>query len=69
MNEQVEQQAYSVEGFAARHNIGRTTVYGEIKEGRLIARKVRGRTIITAEDAHAWRASLPKAGTQAEGRA
>jgi hypothetical protein len=69
MNEQVEQQAFSVEGFAARHNIGRTTVYGEIKEGRLIARKVRGRTIITAEDAHAWRASLPKAGPQAERRA
>ena len=51
--------AYSVEEFA--HNgISRYTVYREINGGKLIARRVRGKTIVTAEDAAAWRRSLPK---------
>jgi hypothetical protein len=54
------QDGYSVEEFARRHDIGRTTAYEEISSGKLIARKVRGRTIITREDAAAWRGSLPK---------
>ena len=57
-----DQQAdgFTVEEFARRHGIGRTTAYEEIKDGRLIARKVRGRTLITIEDAREWRANLPK---------
>jgi len=51
---------FTVEEFARRHGIGRTTAYEEIKDGRLIARKVRGRTLITIEDAREWRANLPK---------
>jgi hypothetical protein len=54
------QDAYSVDDFARRHGIGRTTAYEEIKDGRLIARKVRGRTLVTIEDARAWREALPK---------
>jgi excisionase family DNA binding protein len=54
------QDAYSVEDFARRHGIGRTTVYAEVKEGRLTVHKVRGRTLIFAEDAKAWRESMPK---------
>jgi hypothetical protein len=52
--------AYSVDDFARRHGIGRTTAYEEIKDGRLVARKVRGRTLVTIEDARAWREALPK---------
>jgi hypothetical protein len=52
--------AFSVDDFARRHGIGRTTVYEEIKKGRLIARKVQGRTLVTAEDARAWREALPR---------
>jgi hypothetical protein len=52
--------AYSVGDFARRHGIGRTTAYEEIKGGRLIARKVRGRTLVTIEDAKTWREALPK---------
>ncbi len=52
--------AYSIEEFARWHGIGRTTVYEEIKSGRLIARKVQSRTIITSEDAKVWRRALPK---------
>jgi hypothetical protein len=67
MNEHVEQRAFSIEGFAARNGIGRSTAYSEIKEGRLIARKVRGRTLITVEDEAVWRASLPRVSTGASG--
>jgi hypothetical protein len=53
--------AFSVESFAEAHDIGRNKVFEEINSGRLKARKVDRRTIITAEDAAAWRASLPLA--------
>jgi excisionase family DNA binding protein len=56
----IDQDAYSVEEFARRHGIGRTTAYEEIKDGRLVARKVGSRTIVTDEDARAWRVNLPK---------
>lgn len=54
------QDAFSVEDFARRNAIGRTTAYEEIKEGRLVARKVGARTVVTVEDAKAWREKLPK---------
>lgn len=54
------QDAYSVENFARRNGIGRTTAYEEIKEGRLVARKVGARTVVLDEDAKAWRENLPK---------
>ena len=52
--------AYSLVSFASRHGISRSKVYGEIRAGRLTARKCGDRTIILAEDGEAWRASLPK---------
>jgi hypothetical protein len=54
------ERSYSLSEFARQHNIGLTTVRGEIKAGRLAARKVGRRTIITTEDATAWRDRLPK---------
>ena len=53
--------ADSVDGFARRHAISRAQAFKEIAEGRLIGRKVGSRTIITCEDAAAWRRRLPKA--------
>jgi hypothetical protein len=52
--------AYSLVSFASRHCISRSKVYGEIRAGRLIARKIGDRTIILAEDGRAWRENLPK---------
>jgi hypothetical protein len=52
--------AYSVEEFARDNGISRYTVYREINDGKLVARRVRGKTIVTAEDAAAWRQCLPK---------
>jgi excisionase family DNA binding protein len=53
------QQAYSVEKFGRAFNIGRSTVYEEIRSGRLKARKVGARTLIAHEDAMAWLKALP----------
>lgn len=52
--------ADSIERFAAKHAISRAQTYLEIAAGRLIARKVGSRTIVTREDAAAWRRALPK---------
>jgi hypothetical protein len=54
------ERSYSLGEFARQNDIGLTTVRGEIKAGRLAARKVGRRTIITAEDAKAWQQQLPK---------
>jgi len=53
-------QSYSLNEFARQNAIGLTTVRREIKAGRLAARKVGRRTIITAEDAKAWQERSPK---------
>ncbi|MFY9839699.1 MAG: hypothetical protein WAK55_25145 [Xanthobacteraceae bacterium] len=54
------QKSYSLSEFAHQNDIGLTTVRGEIKSGRLVARKIGRRTIITPEDANDWRNRLPK---------
>jgi hypothetical protein len=54
------QKSYSLDEFARLNDIALTTVRGEIKSGRLVARKIGRRTIITAEDANDWRDCLPK---------
>ena len=52
-----EPLAYSIEEIIQLSRIGKTTIYAEIKDGRLKTTKVRRRTIILAEDARAWLAS------------
>jgi len=54
--------SWSPDEFADRHDVGRTTVFKEIKNGRLPARKIGQRTIITAEDEQVWLSRLPKVG-------
>jgi hypothetical protein len=54
------QKSYSLDEFARQNDIGLTTVRGEIRSGRLVARKIGRRTIITPEDANDWRNRLPK---------
>jgi hypothetical protein len=53
-------KSYSLDEFARLNDIALTTVRGEIKSGRLVARKIGRRTIITPEDANDWRNRLPK---------
>ena len=47
--------AYGVEAFGKAHGLGRTTVYEEIKEGRLRTFKVGKRRLISVEAAAKWR--------------
>jgi hypothetical protein len=54
------QKSYSLDEFARLNDIALTTVRGEIKSGRLVARKIGRRTIIVPEDANDWRNRLPK---------
>ena len=51
-------QAYSVRDFCAAYSLGRTTVYREIKDGRLQVMKVGRRTLITIEAVMDWQRRL-----------
>lgn len=52
-------KACTVAEFAKEHGISRSQAYLEIRDGRLVARKVGTRTLITCEDAAIWRQNLP----------
>ena len=52
-------RAYTVPEFIAVYGVSRTRTYAEIGSGRLTARRLGGRTIITHDDAENWLASLP----------
>ena len=54
-----EKLAYSIPEFCEVVGLKRSTVYEEIKDGRLIARKARGRTIILPTDARNYLLNLP----------
>ncbi len=54
-------RSFRVEEIAERNTISRAQAFIEIKEGRLNARKVGHRTIVTEEDEAAWLDSLPQA--------
>jgi len=54
--------AFTIDEVAKAAGIGRTTVFEEIRHGRLVARKMGRRTIIMAVDRDAWLKSLPKRG-------
>lgn len=55
----MERQAFSVREICQRHGICRQTFYDEIRRGRLHARKLGKKTIVTAENERAWLESLP----------
>jgi excisionase family DNA binding protein len=54
-----QQRAMSIDEFCARYGPGRTKVYQELKSGRLRARKIGTRTVITEDDAEDWLQRLP----------
>ena len=53
-------RARSIDQFCQCFAVGRTTAYEQIKMGRLRARKVGKRTIITDDDAEEWLRNLPQ---------
>jgi excisionase family DNA binding protein len=46
--------AYSIREACKASSLGRTTIYAHIAAGRLLARRIGGRTIIPAESLHAF---------------
>lgn len=53
------QRAFTVDEFCKTYRVGRTKAYAEIAAKRLNAVKVGHKTVIRADDAEAWLASLP----------
>jgi hypothetical protein len=53
--------ALSLRECKARAGVGLNKLYDEIADGRLVARKVGRRTIVTVADFDAWLANLPAA--------
>jgi excisionase family DNA binding protein len=45
--------AYSIKEACKASSLGRTTLYSHIAAGRLLARRIGGRTVIPAESLHA----------------
>lgn len=58
-----EKLAYSINEFAETSSLSRSKIYKEIKSGRLKARKLGNRTIITLSDANEYFKLLPLAET------
>jgi excisionase family DNA binding protein len=54
--------ACTVDRFSEDFGVGRSTIYAEIRAGRLPAFKVGDRTLIAGEDALAWRNRHREAG-------
>jgi excisionase family DNA binding protein len=52
--------AYGMDEAAETAGIGLTKLREEIRENRLVARKLGKRTLINAEDLNAWAANLPR---------
>ena len=52
--------SYSVHEAAKAAGIGLTKLRQEIRENRLVARKLGKRTLINAEDLNTWAANLPR---------
>jgi excisionase family DNA binding protein len=55
----MQRLALSIDEAAASAGLGLTRLRQEIREGRLRARRVGGRVLITNDDLVAWLASLP----------
>ncbi len=51
--------SYSIRQVSENTGLGRTSLYEEIKTGRLRAVKNGNRTLVLAEDLRSWLASLP----------
>jgi excisionase family DNA binding protein len=55
-------RAYSITETCGLTGLGRDSVYSAIRDGRLVARKLGRRTIITDDDLRQFLAGLPLAG-------
>jgi excisionase family DNA binding protein len=59
--------AVSIEDAVTASGLGRSKVYEEIRDGRLVARKVGKRTLILMTDLQAWLEAFPKIAPKQQG--
>ena len=64
----LEKLAYSISGVMEAADTGRSKLYEEIASGRLKAKKLGRRTIITTEALSDWLAALPDADEEARAK-
>ncbi len=62
-----EKLAFTMKEAAAALGIGRTTLWRAISDGKLVALKLGGRTLIPADALRQWVASMPRRGRQSPG--
>lgn len=53
--------AMTIKEFSAWARLGRTSIYKQVKTGRLTLRKIGDKSVILRADAEAWLRSLPSA--------
>jgi excisionase family DNA binding protein len=56
----IAKELFSVEELRRLTGLARTTLYAEIRAGRLVARKVGRRTVVLRRDFENWAAELPR---------
>jgi excisionase family DNA binding protein len=59
---EIGRRAHSIAETCALTGLGRDAVYGAIRDGRLVARKLGRRTVVTDDDLRQFLAELPRAG-------
>lgn len=62
MNQSPTLGALTVSQFCENFRVSRTTLYEQIKQGKLSARKVGHKTLILQAEADRWSQALPKFG-------
>ncbi len=63
MRMKMDKEAYGIDDVCRVANMGRTTVYEEIRKKRLIARKCGARTVVLKADLARFLESLPVRGS------
>ncbi len=66
MTDAHEKLGLTVDELVAASGLGRTSIYAQIRDGQLVARKCGKRTIILPSDAKAWLQGLPHLGGGSE---
>jgi excisionase family DNA binding protein len=59
MDDTLAKMAFSVEGAAIRAGVGRDAIYAAVREGKLEAKKMGRRTLITADALRRFLDALP----------
>jgi excisionase family DNA binding protein len=55
-----KKRALQIQEFCDMYGVGKSTMYEEVKAGRLQVRKIGKRSLIAVDDADRWLANLPK---------